>query len=337
MTPVSPTSDCNPQPTDQNYPGRYQVMRLVKTEVSLLPNEGFELPSRSDDPNAQGFDKETAYAIPFDLKIPGWLPQSFENDTVALSYGLVATVKLGWSAHVIQPHSLREIACPMDVDTVSTSSSPVPIMSAASQSYSSRFFPRLAKSVASALATAITLPSSTSQQVTRTSEWQPITVMRHRVPAPPCSTSLFSTESVAEPSLRHYTLRPAENSPSPVECVVSVPETIDINGPTLRVSVRLRARNGFNITGLEEAEGQSPLHASSEARQGEQGAEQGTSPSAAPAYAATSPLAPVTTSATAQKELEHIRMVELGMEVEETERYSWVHVVSLCRVTKRDL
>ncbi len=33
-----------------------------------------------------------------------------------------------------------------------------------------------------------------------------------------------------------------EDSPSPVECIVSTPEFVDINGPSLRVSVRMRAR-----------------------------------------------------------------------------------------------
>lgn len=297
-------------------------MRLVKTEASLLPTEGVELSSRSDGANTPGFAKETAYAIPFDLKIPGWLPQTFENDTVALSYGLVATVKLGWSAQVVQPKTLYENDDSMDVDsTTATSSSPVPIMSAASQSYSSRFFPRLAKSVASALATAITLPSfSASQQVTRASDWKPIVVQRHRVPAPPCGTSLFSADNVAETPLRHYTLRPAENSPSPVECVVSVPETIDINGPTLRVSVRLRARNGFTIAGLEGEEDQ-PSSAP-EVSHEQATTSQGPPRSAAVANSpAASPKVPVPRSDCVQKD-EQIRMVELGMEVEETERYS---------------
>jgi hypothetical protein len=296
-------------------------MRLVKTEASLLPAEGVELSSRSDGANTQGFANETAYAIPFDLKIPGWLPQSFGNDTVALSYGLVATVKLGWSAQVVQPKTLHDIDDPMDIDSVTaTSSSPVPIMSAASQSYSSRFFPRLAKSVASALATAITLPSfSASQQVIRTSDWKPIAVLRHRVPAPPCGSSLFSADNLAETPLRHYTLRPAENSPSPVECVVSVPETIDINGPTLRVSVRLRARNGFTIAGLEEEEQPS---STPEVPQEQVATSQSPPRSVAAANShAASSQEPVAKSDSVQKD-EQIRMVELGMEVEETERYS---------------
>ena len=311
----------------RHYLGRYQVMRLVKTEVSLLPSEGFELSNRSDVPSDQGLAKETAYAIPFDLKIPGWLPQSFENDTVALSYGLITTVKLGWSDQVVQPKTVHEAGEAMDVDGIA-SSCPVSIVPATSQSYSSRFFPRIAKSVASALATAIPLPSSgASRQVTRASEWQVITVIRHRVPAPSCGTaSLFSAETVAEQSLRHYTLRPAENSPSPVECVVSVPETIDINGPTLRVSVRLRAREGFTIAGLGEEQGQTS--ALSGSQQGLEASANGQTPEREAAEpSATESLTSATSVArsdSVRKDMEQIRMVELGMEVEETERYSWV-------------
>lgn len=300
-------------------------MRLLKTEVSLLPSEGFELSNKCGIIEAQGITKETAYAIPFDLKIPGWLPQSFENDRVALSYGLIATVKLGWSDQVVKSKTAHEAGEAMDVDGMA-SSSPIPIVSASSPLYSSRFFPRIAKSVASALATAITSPSSgPPRQVTRASEWQAITVVRHRVPAPPCGTaSIFAAETGAEQTLRHYTLRPAENSPSPVECVVSVPETIDINGPTLRVSVRLRAREGFTIAGWGGEEGQATgLFRSQQgveaSANGETFVPEASEPSAT--RRSSSP-PPAPRSDAARKDMEQIRMVELGMEVEETERYS---------------
>ena len=106
-------------------------MRLLKTEVSLLPSEGFELSNKCGIIEAQGITKETAYAIPFDLKIPGWLPQSFENDRVALSYGLIATVKLGWSDQVVKSKTAHEAGEAMDVDGMA-SSSPIPIVSASS-------------------------------------------------------------------------------------------------------------------------------------------------------------------------------------------------------------
>ncbi|GHJ87801.1 hypothetical protein NliqN6_4203 [Naganishia liquefaciens] len=309
--------------------GRYQVMRLVKTEVPLLPLEGFELPSQSHVFDPQAFIKETAYAIPFDLKIPGWLPQSFENETVAIAYGLIATVKLGWSAQVVQPKADPDISHAMDVDDSTFASSiPIPIVSAAPQCYSSRFFPRLAKTVASALATAISLPSSAStQKFTRASAWQAITVVRHRVPAPPSGTmSLFSPEAAVEQNLRHYTLRPAENSPSPVECVVSVPDTIDINGPTLRVSVRLRAREGFTIAGSDEGQAQDPSPASFTGptdQEGRSPSPPGGNEASTPATTESATSSPSKhPGGTARKEQEQIRMVELGMEVEETERYS---------------
>lgn len=299
-------------------------MRLVKHEASLLTPQGFELHAPQDSAG-QTSSKDTTYAIPFDLKIPGWLPQSFENDTVALSYGLVATAKVEWIT--LAPSKSLGDSLPhlMDVDNpIPVSSSPVPIMSAASPTYASRFFPRL-KSVANALATAITLPSpSSSQQVTRTSDWQSIIVNRHRVPAPPCALpSVIGVDAaVAETPLRHYTLRPAENSPSPVECVVSVPETIDINGPTLRVSVRLRARDGFTIAGIEGAESAEPSTLSAVPESGSDVAAVGGSGSRESPTTANAAVSSDNVPCPKQSTLEHIRMVELGMEVEETERYS---------------
>lgn len=299
-------------------------MRLVKHEASLLPSQGFELHPPQESAG-QTSSKDTTYAIPFDLKIPGWLPQSFENDTVALSYGLIATAKVEWVT--LSPSKSLPDALPhlMDVDNaLPMSSSPVPIMSAASPTYASRFFPRL-KSVANALATAITVPSpSASQQVTRTSDWQPIAISRHRVPAPPCAVpSVIGVDApAAETLLRHYTLRPAENSPSPVECVVSVPETIDINGPTLRVSVRLRAREGFTIAGIEGAEPTQPFSSAAVPDSGSDLAAVGDSGSRETSTTANAAVTSSSVPSPKQSPLEHIRMVELGMEVEETERYS---------------
>lgn len=298
-------------------------MRLVKHEASLLPPQGFELHPHQDSA-ALPFSRDTTYAIPFDMKIAGWLPQSFENDTVALSYGLIATVKVEWVA-LAPPKNVLNPTNRMDVDQVMpSSSSPVPIMSAASPTYASRFFPRL-KSVASALATAMTLPISVaSHQVVRASDWQPITIIRHRVTEPPCvAPSATGTETAVETPLRHYTLRPAANSPSPVECVVSVPETIDINGPTLRVSVRLRARDGFTIAGVEGEDPVRPSTSTSAPESGDDAASAGVRSSAEESSASPSLVSPAgNVPCPKQGPLEHIRMVELGMEVEETERYS---------------
>ena len=35
-------------------------------------------------------------AIPFDLRLPGWLPPSHATNLTATSYGLRADIKLGW-------------------------------------------------------------------------------------------------------------------------------------------------------------------------------------------------------------------------------------------------
>ncbi|KAJ9121753.1 hypothetical protein QFC22_002374 [Naganishia vaughanmartiniae] len=319
--------------------GRYHVMRIVRREILLSPDEGMKLPAR--DPN-QPANKEhdvTVYSVSFDMIIPGWLPQTYENELVANTYGLVATAGCQWGAVARSTTTATKRSSMMSVDSditpVLSSSAPVPIVSAASPDYSSRFFPRFAKSVANALTSAISLPhhssSAQAQPVKRSSQWQPVEIVRHRAPTPsPLPLSATDTETIfPNIPLRHYTLKPAENSPSPVECVVSVPETIDINGPTLKVSVRLRARNGHVVTSVGNAgEAADQIPATPTRTSGVQ-AEQG-SYSDTGRFTASLPAAtrPSTTSgcrqsaSDSQRCKEQIRMVELGMEVEETERYS---------------
>lgn len=43
---------------------------------------------------------------------------------------------------------------------------------------------------------------------------------------------------------RHYSLKPATDSTSPIECIVSVPDWVDVNGgeKDLKISIRIRAR-----------------------------------------------------------------------------------------------
>ncbi|KAJ9102560.1 hypothetical protein QFC21_002961 [Naganishia friedmannii] len=325
--------------------GRYHVMRIVRREIILLPDEGMKLPAW--DPN-QPANKEhdvTVYSIPFDMTIPGWLPQTYENELVANTYGLVAMASCQWAAvarSTITAASKRSSTMSVDSDITPSliPTAPVPIVSAASPDYSSRFFPRFAKSVANAFTSAISLPhhssSATAQPVKSSSQWQPVQIVRHRAPTPspfPPGTTDAETMFPNIP-LRHYTLKPAENSPSPVECVVSVPETIDINGPTLKVSVRLRARNGHVIQSIGNATDDvvdqapaTPVGASGNSTQhgSHSGTGRATAPESTSGAGTTRPstLSGCRQSASdAQRCREQIRMVELGMEVEETERYS---------------
>lgn len=306
--------------------------------------EGMKLPARDPNQPADNDRDATIYSIPFDLTIPGWLPQTYENELVANTYGLMAMATCQWAtvaqsttAAASNPSSMMSVDS--DITPVLMSTAPVPIVSAASPDYSSRFFPRFAKSVANALTSAISLPhqssTATAQTVKISSRWQPIEVVRHRAPTPsPLPASTADAETIfPNIPLRHYTLKPAENSPSPVECVVSVPETIDINGPTLKVSVRLRARNGHVIQSVGGADHMAdpapvtPVTPTGNAAQQASHSRTGRADTSVPATG---------TSATrlsnasgcrqgvsdAQGCREQIRMVELGMEVEETERYS---------------
>ena len=64
-------------------------------------------------------------------------------------------------------------------------------------------------------------------------------VHRHRVRS-------YNKNSIPEHGERHYTLRPDVRSASPLECIVSVPDWVDLNAEakSMRVSVRVRVRKG---------------------------------------------------------------------------------------------
>lgn len=69
------------------------------------------------------------------------------------------------------------------------------------------------------------------------SPYTPITIRRHRLPSAMNARLNDGTE-------RHYSLKPATDSTSPIECIVSVPDWVDVNGgeKDLKISIRIRAR-----------------------------------------------------------------------------------------------
>ena len=72
---------------------------------------------------------------------------------------------------------------------------------------------------------------------TTNSPYTPITIRRHRLPSAMNPRHADGTE-------RHYSLKPAADSTSPIECIVSVPDWVDVNGgeKDLKISIRIRAR-----------------------------------------------------------------------------------------------
>ena len=206
-------------------------------------------------------------AVPFDLRIPGWLPPTHVSEMTNTSYGAVVSGQLGW----------LDAPLPPDPSTVFKKS---------------LFFNQ------SLLATA------TADMSSRFSEF---TIRRHRLPP------LLGNEVVERPD-RNYTLRPDPKSASPVECIVTVPDWVDVNGDekSLKVSLRLRARQIAPLeldVQVDESEVENEISPQAGGEQDSGPAQQGS-------------IETPTKGKTAQEEEILTHMVELGMEVEETERFS---------------
>jgi hypothetical protein len=152
-------------------------------------------------------------AVGFDLRLPGWLPPSHVTSLTNTEYGVVVKSSIGWTAAAQSVYASPSIG---GRNIVTRS---------------------LGKPTA-ALAQLANLVEK------NTSPYHPFTVKRHRLPSAMNSRAVDLTE-------RNFSLKPAANSSSPVECVVSVPEWVDCFGKErdLKVNIRVRARRGA----IEEA------------------------------------------------------------------------------------
>ena len=137
-------------------------------------------------------------------------------------------------------------------------------------------------------------------------------IRRHRLPS--------AVPGLApERQERHFTLKPEGDFPSPVECVVTVPDWVDVNGEerSLKVSLRMRAkRHSVDHCGAVPMEGVDPPSAatSTSAHENSPG------PQSAPMERAH--ISAVSEKHVDAEEAIATHVIELGMEVEETERYS---------------
>ena len=263
------------------------------------------------------------------MTVPGWLPASFSNELTSTSYGLVCEAEIGWAS------ATNEGLCinvPSDCMNQSTASSmPIPIGNGFGAA--SRFLPRLAKSVATAFTGFPAAQWEPEHTRTLRSEFKTIRVIRHRAP----STNSLSLDergntigqivNQSEPAQRHFTLKPSEDSPSPIECMVSTPEIVDLEGPSLRVSVRLRARkmatSGPSALPISEPSRAVPAgfmtstdengDVSMEDLSGNGGVSSDSSSTIHPQSKGRIPSSIMVE--------ERVKMVEIGMEVEEIERY----------------
>jgi hypothetical protein len=133
-------------------------------------------------------------------------------------------------------------------------------------------------------------------------------VLRHRLPA--------SITQSDRPNERQYTLKPEADPDSPVECVVLCPDWVDVNGPerSLKIALRLRAkRSDLNITlsSSTPSTSQSSLISGFPTSSGE--------------AAGSIPMLRSGKAVSGLKaEDPYTHVLELGMEVEEVERFRYV-------------
>lgn len=314
------------------------MLQLCRIDQSLLTNgtQPFALSHGPFSPSQSTFADSTTYALAFDLAVPGWLPASSDNEMSSTSYGIVCEAVIGWSDTLESDTHCTSGSEHICVPGNQTPISSLPIPIGTGFSAASRFLPRLAKTVANAFsASSMAQYSHESTRITK-SEWKAVRVVRHR--APPAMLTMFDSQggqlrspvATEDVPLRHFTLKPSEDSPSPIECVVSTPEILDLNGPSLKVSLRLRARKmavpspepmdtdeprpmpaGFMRSSDEHGDvAMSEPFAGSEEDYTHSTA---SSPRESPRKTRTTPRPAVVE--------DPVRMVELGMEVEEVERY----------------
>lgn len=152
--------------------------------------------------------KTVDLAIPFDLRLPGWLPPTHRALLTNTEYGLVVQSKIGWTQAAATIYGLPK---------------------AGDNSIVTRSLRRQA-----------TLLSHVStMEEKHTSTYQTFEVHRHRLPSALNHRIRNSTE-------KSYRITPAANSTSPIECIVTVPEWVDCFGQErdLKIGIKVRARKG---------------------------------------------------------------------------------------------
>nr|ODN76376.1 hypothetical protein L203_06442 [Cryptococcus depauperatus CBS 7841] len=271
--------------------GRYTPMRVFASTLNLVPSEALLVPS--SDPSRPHASK-LQMALPFDLRLPGWLPNTHSLEMTNVSYGCIVQAIVGWTGPVSASTSTLT-----STSVIADGSSNLMRDLISKQ-------PKPSSMVEKLYANCSLWPATSDRS---TSKWQPFIVRRHRIPPAVGQLAPEQTE-------RHFTLRPEANSTSPIECVVSVPEFIDVNGEerSLKVSLRIRARKD-----AIRQEAQSVLGAA-QSGSVEDGACERSEPVTSTRQLES---VPMERSGKGKKEEDILtRMVELGMEVEETEWFS---------------
>lgn len=265
-------------------------MRLYTTTVNIITRlKPIGIPAY--DP-ARPASRQITFAIPFDLRLPGWLPPTHLSALTDTSYGVIAAAVIGW----VDPVQ----ACPL--------AAIAPTRQTLFSLQPNRGLPRITKSSKgkTELNSSASSPPQPAVDERSTSKWTPFEIRRHKLP--------IAINPSAIEGEKHYSLRPDESSTSPVECVVSVPDWVNIHGGerSLRVSLRVRARRPSGQA--EQASAASTRSASANGTVRSEIAVEGAREVLA---------APDVASVGTPTENEIVtHMLELGMEVEELERYT---------------
>ncbi len=187
-------------------------MRLCTTTLDLAtPSQPLIVPSYDPSrPHAMRFQ----LAIPFDLPVPGWLPPSHVSPMTSTAYGVMAHSELGW-AETSSPPQRESLISHKSTDNHRRSSF--------RRNHSNGLFPRQSLD-----------PTSTDKSA---SKFISFTIHRHHLLPPGLNLANGRTE-------RHFVLRPEVDSASPIECVVTAPSWVDVNGgeKALKVTLRVRGR-----------------------------------------------------------------------------------------------
>jgi hypothetical protein len=228
--------------------GRYNPLRLWTTTVHLAkPDSPLLLPPSS-------VSGKMRMAVPFDLRLPGWLPPTHSSEMTITAYGLVVRAVLGWAspapAAALAPHShshshshsasitgsrirthspsssidsTRHAPTPPQVESEAQCSGPVrprPIRSRSRHNFDT-LFPFAAS-------------ASTRTIETATSRYTEFTIRRHRHPR--------SVGAVGD-QIRQFAIKPTNGVDCPVECFVTLPDWVDVHSQdrTIKIAISLRA------------------------------------------------------------------------------------------------
>lgn len=169
-------------------------MTVISSESPL------ELPSEDSTGSISGRYK---VAIPFDLRLPGWLPSSHDAAFAHLSYGLKVHARISWTYSTTVAH--------------------------------------LGKIPRRVLAANPSLNPLTSRD--NLSAYTGFEVVRHSFP-------VGLDSETALPSKRYFHLPHTARGYHPIDCMITVPEILDLNGDAASLRIELQLRRQQKICSI---------------------------------------------------------------------------------------